>query len=160
MKRHRAIHIGIVAFLGAAHLAWAHPTGEPLKLTITTPEALIRESNLSLQVSMTNRTSQSMALIKSNPGCDFSAEVKDANGRPVALTAAGVELSHCENRLVLGRWIQVTLKPGESTEETYPIDLYYRLARPGTYTVQLTREVLSQPKRLIRSNEVVLNLAD
>jgi hypothetical protein len=59
----------------------------------------------------------------------------------------------------MGRRILVNLKPGDSTDESYPIDLYYDLVRPGSYTVQLIREVPTQPKHLSRSNEVVLNLA-
>jgi hypothetical protein len=129
-------------------------------LTIPAPAVVIRESNLTLQVTMTNRATQPITLIKSNPACDFSAEVTDAAGNTVPLTETGAELSRCEQRLMVGRWIRVTLKLGESTEETYPIDLYYGLARPGSYTVQVMREVPLQPKHLSRSNEVVLNLAE
>jgi hypothetical protein len=101
-----------------------------------------------------------MAIIKTSPGCDFSADVRDADGQKVPLTPAGAELSNCANRLATGRWIRVVLKPGESTDETYPIDLYYGLSRPGVYKVQLSRELHSQPGRVARSNEVLLNLPE
>jgi hypothetical protein len=159
MRRETLFHVVWVFFLFAAQLSWARPTGEALGLNIGAPETSIREANLALQVTMTNRSAQSMTLVKSNPGCDFTAEVRDSNGQAVPLTPSGSELSQCQLRLTVGRWIQVTLKPGESTEEFYPIDLYYALPRPGSYTVQLTREVPSRPKHLSHSNEIVLNLA-
>lgn len=159
MIRKRFPHVGLLLFSSAAQLTAGRPAGEALVLTITAPDDMsVRESNLTLQVTMTNRTAQVMTVFKTNPGCDFTAEVKDANGHLVPLTAAGAELSRCQRRLILGRRILVTLKPGESTEESYPIDLYYGLPRPGSYTVQLTREVPSQPKHVSRSNEIVLNL--
>ena len=160
MTRASLLHLGLLLLASAAPFTAARPTGGALGLMIAAPdEASIRESNLTLQVIMTNRTSQVMTVFKTNPGCDFTAEVKDSGGNPVPLTPAGAELSRCQRRLILGRRILVTLKPGESTEESYPIDLYYGLARPGSYTVRLTREVTSQPKHISRSNEIVLNLA-
>jgi len=159
MRRETLLHVGLVFLVFAANLALARPTSEPLALAIAAAEAPIRESNLSLRVTMTNHSAQPMTLVKSNPGCDFTAVVKDANGRSVALTQAAVELSRCQQRLTMGRWIQVTLKPGESTDESYPVDLYYALPRPGTYSVQLTREVPSHPKQISRSNEIILKLA-
>jgi hypothetical protein len=158
MKRKRLVHFSLVLFAGAAQLTGAHPAGEALALTIAAPEVSVRESNLTLQVTMTNRTAQPMTLFKTNPGCDFAAEVKDANGHRVPLTQAGAELSRCQKHLILGRRILVTLKPGDSTDESYPIDLYYGLVRPGSYTVQLTREVPAQPDHISQSNEIVLNL--
>ena len=159
MTRARPLHLEMLLLASAAQLTAARPAGEPLAMTIAAPDDIaIRESNLTLQVTMINRTTQVMTLFKTNPGCDFTAEVKDAGGNPVPLTPAGAELSRCQRRLVLGRRILVTLKPGESTEESYPIDLYYGLARPGSYIVQLTREVPSQPKHISRSNEIVLNM--
>ncbi len=160
MKPDRAVHIGLLFLLGAVHLTWAGPTGEPLNLTITPPAAVIRESNLTLSVTMTNHSTLPVTLVKSNPGCDFTAEVKDVNGRSVPLTETGAELCRCKEHATEGRWIRVTLNPGESTEETYPIDLYYGLARPGRYAVQLMREIPSQPRRMTRSNEVLLNLVE
>ena len=150
----------LVLVLSSAHLAWAGPAGELLSLKIATPVEAIRDSNLALQVTMTNRSPQPMTIIKSNPGCDFSADVRDAAGSPVPLTTIGAELSHCANRLTLGRWIRVTLKPGQSTDETYPIDLYYGLPRPGVYRVQLSRTDRSGVGQAAQSNEVVLNLAE
>jgi len=160
MTREKLLHIVVLLFASAAQLTAARPAGEALGLMIAAPgDRSILDLNLTLQVTMTNRSAQVMNVFKTNPGCDFNAEVKDANGHAVPLTAAGAELSRCQQHLILGRRILVTLKPGESTEESYPIDLYYGLARPGSYTVQLTREVPSQPKHISRSNEIVLNLA-
>jgi len=158
--RRETSRLSLLLLLSAVGLASARPVGETLTLSIAAPEVPIRESNLSLEVTMTNRTAEPMTLFKTNPGCDFTAEVKDANGRAVELTQTGVELSRCQQRLIVGRRILVTLKPGESTDESYPIDLYYSLPRPGTYTVQLSREIPSHPKLLSRSNEVVLTLAN
>jgi len=157
---HRLIRTCVLLLMVGTHLALARSAGETLSLTIVSPDTVIRESNLVLLVTMTNRTTQPMTVIKSNPGCDFSAEVHDADGKSVPLTNAGAELSRCGNRLMPGRWIRVTLKPGESTDETYPIDLYYGLTRPGAYTVQLSREFPSQPNHVVRSNEVLLKLAE
>jgi hypothetical protein len=159
-KRRRVARSSVVFLLGAASLAWASATPEPLSLTISPPEVEIRESSVALRVTMTNHSMEPITLVKGNPGCDFAAEVKDADGRAVSLTETGAELSVCKDQLMLGRRIRVTLNPGESTEETYPIDLYYGLPRPGRYTVQLMRQVPSQTKRLARSNEVVLNLVE
>lgn len=156
-KRNRLARGGLL-LLGTAPLVWAGATGEPLILTIAAPDVEIRESNVALHVTMTNRSAQPITLVKSNPGCDFSAEVKDAGGHVVPLTKTGAELCRCKDQMTLGRRIRVMLAPGESTEETYPIDLYYGLVRPGRYTVQLTRELPSRAKQLTRSNEVVLNL--
>jgi len=156
----RISRAGLLLFLCAASLAWAGATGEPLSLAITPPAVEIRESNLVLYVTMTNRSTQPMALVKSNPGCDFIAEVKDADGRAVPLTETGAELCRCNEQTTVGRRIRLTLNPGESTEEIYPIDLYYGLARPGRYTVRLMREVPAQGKRMTWSNQVVLNLVE
>ena len=133
MRRYHHIRAFLLISLGLAHLTWARPTDDTLRLTITSSDAVTRESNLALQVTMTNRTTQPLAIIKTSPGCDFSADVRDADGQKVPLTPAGAELSNCANRLATGRWIRVVLKPGESTDETYPIDLYYGLSRPGVY---------------------------
>ena len=160
MKWHLYIRTFLLASCGAVHLAWAGPTGNALSLIITSPDAVIRESNLALQVTITNRTAQPIAIIKTSPGCDFSADVRDADGQKVPLTSAGAELSKCASRLATGRWIRVVLKPGESTDDTYPVDLYYGLSRPGVYRVQLSRDLPSQPGRVARSNEVLLNLAE
>jgi len=160
MKRNHIARAGTLFLLCAAHMALAGPASEPLSLTITTPGAAIQDSSINLHVTMTNRSAQPMTLYKSNPGCDFTAEVRDANGRVIPLTETGWELSQCKENSTLGRRIRVTLRPGESTEDTYPIDLYYKLARPGRYTVQLKREVPPQSKRLALSNEIVLNLSD
>jgi hypothetical protein len=159
-KRDWVVHTGLLLLLGAAQLSWAGGTSEPLSLTISAPAVEIRESNLVLHVTMTNRSSEPITLVKSNPGCDFIAEVKDLDGRAIPLTKTGAELCRCAEQMMVGRRIRVTLNPGESTEDTYPIDLYYGLARPGRYTVQLMREVPSSGKQLTRSNELVLNLVE
>jgi hypothetical protein len=158
-KRRRVARSSVVFLLGAASLAWARATPEPLSLTISAPDVEIRESNVALHLTMTNHSMEPITLVKGNPGCDFIAEVKDADGHDVPLTKTGTELSRCNDQLTMGRRIRVTLAPGESTEETYPIDLYYGLVRPGRYTVQLMREAAPATKPLTRSNEVVLNLA-
>jgi len=159
MRREKLLPFGPPLFLLAAALISARPAEETLNLTIAAPDSPVHESNVALEVTMTNRTSLPMTLFKTNPGCDFTAEVKDTDGRTVPLSQTGAELSRCQQRLIVGRRILVTLKPGESTEESYPIDLYYSLPRAGTFTVQLTREVPAQPKLVARSNEIVLNLA-
>jgi len=150
-----------VAFvlLGMAPWAAANSRGESLSLKITPTEGVITELNVVLHLTITNPTGAPITFVKSNPGCDFSAEVHAANGRNVPLSAAGADLSHCANRQGQGRWIRVTLKPGESTEDSYPIDLYYELARPGIYRVQLSRAFAPQSDHADRSNEVLLNLA-
>ena len=132
MKLSRLVRASSLLVAGVAHLLSAAPTGEDLGLIIASPDVVIRESNVVLQVTMTNRTSRPMTLIKSNPGCDFYAEVRDLDKRIVPPTTVGAELSHCANRVAFGRRIRVTLAPGESTDETYPIDLYYGLARQGS----------------------------
>lgn len=160
MRQFHYVRAFLLLSVGAVHLAWASPTDDTLRLTITAPHVVIREFNVSLEVSMSNRTTQPIAIIKTSPGCDFSADVRDVDGQKVPLTQAGAELSNCASRLATGRWIRVILKPGESTDETYPVDLYYGLARPGIYRVQLSRELPSQLGGVAKSNEVFLNLAE
>ena len=156
----RVIRHGVAAVvLAGALLGMAQAAGEPLALKVAAPEGVITESSAGLEVTMTNTSSRNITLVKSNPGCDFGAEVRDAEGRSVELTAAGMELTRCKQRLLLGRWIEVTLKPGESTEESYPVELYYELQRPGVYAVRLSREVPSSAGGgVVKSNEVTLIL--
>lgn len=159
MKRLTRRIVVTVAMAGVL-LGIARAAGKPLALKIAAPEDVITESSAGLLVEMTNTSSRNIMLVKSNPGCDFNAEVRDAEGRTVGLTAAGSELSWCKQRVLMGRWIEVTLKPGESTEEAYPVELYYKLARPASYTVRLSREV---PRLagvgVAQSNEVTMVLA-
>jgi len=153
-------HVVAVVALAGALLGMAQAAGEPLALKITAPEGVITESSVGLEVTMMNTSSRNITLVKSNPGCDFSADVRDAEGRSVGLTAAGIELTRCKQRLLLGRWIEVTLKPGESTEESYPVELYYELQRPGAYAMRLSREVpQSAGGGVAKSNEVTMILA-
>ena len=149
----------ILLSIEVAHLAGAQTTDGVLRLDITPPNVPIREADFTLQVIMTNRTTQPMTIVKTSPGCDFSADVRDAEGQMVPSTPAGAELSKCSGRVATGRWIRILLQPGESTEESYPISLYYALSRPGVYSVRLFRELSSQPGRVTRSNEVQLKLA-
>jgi hypothetical protein len=137
----------------------ARGAGEALELKITEPTSGDSEMDVPLHVRMTNVSTQVLTLVESNPGCDFGAEVKDATGQKVALTQIGEELRDCQKRTLQGRRIVVTLNPGESAEDTYPVDLYYRLERTGTYTVQLSRELpKSAGGGLVRSNLVTLVL--
>lgn len=161
-KRSSVVCSALLLLLGAASLTrvGSGATPEPLRLTISAPDVEIRDSNVALHVTMTNLSAEPITLVKGNPACDFVAEVKDADGRSVPLTKTGAELSRCKEQMIVGRRIRVTLAPGQSTDDTYPIDLYYGLARPGRYTVQLMREVPSSGKQLTRSNEVVLNLVE
>jgi hypothetical protein len=150
----------VAVALAGVLLGMARGAGESLALKIAAPEGGFTESSVGLGVTMTNTSSKNITLVKSNPGCDFSAEVRDAEGRTVELTAAGIELMRCKQRLLLGRWIEVTLKPGEFTEESYPVELYYELKRPGTYAVRLSREVPpSAGGGVAKSNEVTMILA-
>jgi hypothetical protein len=147
------------AFAAMLWTAMARGAGEPLELRIDEPLSADREAYVSLHVRMTNVSTQTLTLVETNPGCDFAAEVKDGNGQNVALTQIGEELHDCQKRTLQGRRIVITLKPGESAEDTYPVDLYYRFDRAGTYTVKLSREL---PKNagggVVRSNVVTLVL--
>jgi hypothetical protein len=57
------------------------------------------------------------------------------------LSAAGRELQQCKQCMLLGRRIIVTLKPGVSTGDTYPVSCYYEMKSPGSYAVKLQREL-------------------
>jgi hypothetical protein len=75
-------------------------------------------------------------------------------------SAAGQELQQCKQRMLVGRRIIGTLKPGASTEDTYPVSWYYEMTRPGSYTVRLQREVPeSIGAEKAWSNEVTLVLS-
>jgi len=154
--------IAVCAAASLAVMLWvgiARGAGEALELKIVEPVGVGGEQDVPLHVRMTNVSTQVLTLVESNPGCDFGAEVRDGNGQTVALTPIGEELRGCHKRTLQGRRILITLKPGESAEDTYPVDLYYRLDRAGTYTVQLSREL---PKSVgggvVRSNVVTLVL--
>jgi hypothetical protein len=57
------------------------------------------------------------------------------------LSAAGPELQQCKQCMLVGRRIIVTLKPRASTEDTYPVSCYYEMKSPGSYAVELQREL-------------------
>lgn len=144
-----------------ANLSAKPSSVEPLSLRIAEPAGIFENASVTLKVTMTNESSQELKLVKSSPGCDFQAEVKDDLGRPVELTSLGRELQGCEKRLVMGRRIIVTLRPGESTEDAYPLDLYYEIVKPGRYRLRLNRHVPREAGGgMVKSNEVSFAVDD
>lgn len=152
--------VGITAGLLLVLLAIAQGAGDVMTVEIAEPGGPLTEPAFSLKVTMTNISGRDLTLIKSNPGCDFIASVKVADGRVVGFTEAGRELAECKHRMLLGRRIIVTLHPEESTQDTYPLTWYYDLSRSGSYTVKLQREVpQAVGGGIISSNEVTLVVA-
>ena len=149
--------VGIMAGVLLVLLAVAQGASDVMIMQITEPEAPLTEQAYSLKVTMTNTSSRDLTLVKSNPGCDFIASVKAADGHVVGFTEAGRDLAECKHRLLLGRRIIVTLHPGETTQDTYPLTGYYDLSLAGSYKVKLQREMpQSAGGGIISSNEVTL----
>ena len=149
--------VGIMAGLLLVLHAVSQGAGDVMTMQIAEPGGPLAEPAYSLKVTMTNTSSRDLTLVKSNPGCDFIATVKAADGRVVGFTEAGRDLAQCKHRMLLGRRIIVTLHPGESTQDTYPITWYYDLSLPGSYNVKLQRELpQAAGGEIITSNEVTL----
>ena len=152
--------VGVMAAMLLVVLATAQGAGDSLAMQIAQPDGPVTDPAVSLQITMTNTASRELTLVKSNPGCDFTAMVKDPDGHDAEFTEAGRELSQCRHRMLLGRRIIVTLRSGESTEDVYPLSWYYDLKRPGSYSVKLQREVpQGGGGGMVSSNEVTVVLA-
>jgi hypothetical protein len=93
-------------------------------------------------VTLTNTSSHELTFFDRNPICDYPIKIQDSDGKQPPETTAKKQ-AHCEGefRLTAGRNILITLKPGDSFEDEITVSFYYRLQRPGTYTVQVCRHL-------------------
>jgi hypothetical protein len=113
--------------------------------------------DVKVDITLTNTTNHEMALFHRNQACDYGVEVLRSHGQPANDTEQKRRLK-CGDA-VAGKFITVTLKPGESHKDVIFVNKLYDMNRPDTYALQLTREI---PRNLgkgqVKSNIIIVTV--
>ena len=100
-----------------------------------------------------------MTLMDTRRDCDYPAQVTYADGKPAPLTNYGQQLNCSAASGIIGRNIQVTLKPGESRRDEIMVSNVIDMTEPGKYLVEIWREI---PKKLgpnpVKSNAITITI--
>lgn len=113
-------------------------------------------------VTMINNTNRTVHYSLRNPAFDYEMDVRDASGTPVPETEwfhklkQGTESGQI--RLIEGRNILVTLKPGETGQDTVELSSYYDLGKTGEYSLVIKRKFPDVDTNVIESNRLDLSI--
>lgn len=106
-----------------------------------------------VKVTFTNNLSRVITLEFASPLCDYSMEVRDADGNLLPETEVKSK-SECPQTLT-GAHGFVALKPTESVTSTISVNMFSDMSRPGKYSVQVAWR---EPKELgdvaLKSNPI------
>lgn len=98
-----------------------------------------------LQLTVRNRTKETLYLSDTYPERDYRFEVRDSRGRALALTKEG---EHLANNLAVFKHVSLELKPGAAHSDTLVLSKLYDLSAPDTYAIWVTRAVYGSDSEL------------
>jgi hypothetical protein len=124
--------------------------GSDFNLTVTVTN--ISENNLSFGIAPGAAPDQTMS---------YNIEVRDAQGREAPPTTFFRNLRE-HPTLPSGSIFGYTLSPGKSYEEKLAITRLYDLAKPGRYSIQVSRSQKPWPDRAdnVKSNRIIILLVN
>jgi hypothetical protein len=129
---------------------------KPFSLRISAPPSAAKSgAEVNIQIVLTNISKHPINVSETSTGCEFGLEVRDSRGKLALMTEQGRYADDCyhgRGMRITGRNFIMTLKPGESTDDTLNISELREMARPGRYRVKVYRTI---PKEMAADGGVV-----
>jgi hypothetical protein len=151
MKLRVAITLVLMCVLGMLHLYASDGDGgrNPLQLSIASPEGTIQDGKLLITATLTNVSDQDISAVQLNgdPSIAYEFIVYDPEHGNRDRRAASQEHRQREtvdentNQITQGSATTVSLKPGQTFNETIDLGLYCDLTRSGTYLIRAVRYI-------------------
>lgn len=112
-----------------------------LSFRLVAPAPIVKSGqHVMVQVITSNTSNHEITYHNTQPFCDYSFRVLTSSGASAPETAFKRQLQCSSGPLrITGRNIVVTLKPGESNDETINVSDLFDLSQAGNYSVQATR---------------------
>ena len=135
------------------------PSEPPISLSIrAAQEATKHGSDVTIALTLKNVTTHTIVFTDTNSACDYAVDVRDSAGLPAPPTEYKRTLK-CDTKLVDGRNIIVSLKPGEFRQEQLIITRVRDLGRPGKYSVRVLRKFPNEiGDGIAESNTIVISI--
>ena len=152
-------HVLIVAFLFMLLQGSAQTPNPPFSLVIDARHASLESgAEIDVQLKLTNISKQPLLIVDRNRDCDYSVAVYDEQGARAPATDYQPQ-NVCNPSFVAGRWITITLKPGESRDDEIAVSKFRDMVQPGKYAVQITRTNLGdRGNTAIPSNKITITV--
>jgi hypothetical protein len=130
----------------------------PFSLAITAPQATVKGgSEVKVKAILTNTSNRQITFADTSEICDYSVEVRKADGTPAPDTE---RKRHLDCGTISGNHEIVTLKPDQSKQYEIAVSELSAMSEPGDYTVQVMRKA---PKELggvvVKSNLITVTVA-
>ena len=153
--RHTACVVIVLGSMCA--LGLSRVQNRPFSLSIGPREVTaVSGRDIMLDVVIINTAAHEISFEETNPDCDFTVEVRHANGALADLRLEKNQLSRdCMNTT---RDILVRLKPLESFRDHIVITRMADIRRPDKYTVQVTRKIASLSSQVVKSNMITVTV--
>lgn len=138
------------------------PASQPFSLTINAlHKRVLSGDQVALTITLTNNSDSEITIVDIDSWCDYTLEVRDAQGQLVPETADKRATKCVPWPPVAARCIIRTLKPHESFDDLMYVGQAYEVGRPGDYFIHAMREI---PKELgkgtVKSNLAVITVSE
>lgn len=127
----------LLLYLGLIAASARYQQEQPVNLTLErTSEAA---GAVTLEATLKNVSKTDVTIGVGDPVMDYKLTVEDGHGVSVPLSKYGREV-FSKDRVRWTKYIMVTLGPGENHVDTWSIDNLFEFARPGRYSVSVSRQ--------------------
>jgi len=129
----------------------------PFSLSIASePRSVKSGSPVHVKIKLTNISTSDIQFFVRNTECDYSVEVKDANGAEVPDTQHKRDVT-CD---LSGGNALVQLKPRESREFGIDVSHLKEMVQPGKYSVKVMRKIPKLTSDTVESNTLEITVTD
>jgi hypothetical protein len=135
----------------------AAQAGQDLSITLKPSASTLlgRSGHVDILVNLQNTSGHTLEIKDGNVEGLYFVDVRDSSGNQVPLTELGNSLYAGTKVFGEGVFRKAMLQPGEAIQKYVSVERIYNLSQPGTYSIQLTREIDDQSgPHYIRSNTV------
>ena len=155
--------LAALGFMGTGKAQTSNAGLAPFTIKISTPkDSLKKGADAQVQISMTN-TSDKDIYYSFGGGPVFDLEIQDAEGNKPSETPLGQRV-HGESTQSSGGAVSApepivlqTLGPGRTYTETFSLNKFYDLTKPGEYVIQAQRKD-PQSAVLVKSNTIAITV--